>query len=47
MSLADVLAWMETNAGTGWSVGPPRKDNVLKIESITMYYNKGETMVEC
>lgn len=23
----------------GWSVGPPKRDSVLKIQNITMYYN--------
>ncbi|EXJ54183.1 hypothetical protein A1O7_09520 [Cladophialophora yegresii CBS 114405] len=28
-----------TNGDRGWSAGPPARDNVLKIQSITMYYN--------
>ncbi|KIW63333.1 hypothetical protein PV04_10187 [Phialophora macrospora] len=27
------------NGDKGWSVGPPARDNVLRIQSITMYYN--------
>lgn len=22
-----------------WSAGPPRRDNIMKIQNITMYYN--------
>lgn len=39
ISLEDVLPHTDTNAATGWSVGPPAKDNELEIKSIVMYYN--------
>lgn len=35
-------SWIWNNWANGdptWSVGPPKQDNIMKIQNITMYYN--------
>lgn len=35
------------NGDKGWSVGPPKKDSVLKIQKIEMFYNTTSTAAGC
>jgi len=35
------------NGDIGWSAGPPRQDNVMKIQKIEMFYNTTETAAGC
>lgn len=35
------------NGDEGWSVGPPKKDSVLKIQKIEMFYNTTSTAAGC
>ncbi|KAK5080286.1 hypothetical protein LTR70_008749 [Exophiala xenobiotica] len=35
------------NGDYGWSAGPPSKDNIFKIQNITMYYNTIDDSKRC
>ena len=47
-TIAGTWLWNNwSNGDKGWSVGPPAQDNILKIRSIEMFYNRTSSQISC